>query len=127
MSAFRTSRSWWGVTIDAPDPATLARFYAALLDWPIGHEEPDTAVLAPPQGDVYVVIHRADGFVAPTWPPTAGEQRPTMHLDIEVDDLDHAVTTAESLGARLADYQPREHIRVMIDPAGHPFCLCLDN
>jgi hypothetical protein len=27
-------------------------------------------------------------------------------------------------GARLAEYQGREDLRVMLDPAGHPFCLC---
>jgi Glyoxalase-like domain len=26
-------------------------------------------------------------------------------------------------GARPAGVQPREHTRVMLDPAGHPFCL----
>ena len=26
-------------------------------------------------------------------------------------------------GARHAGVQPREHTRVMLDPAGHPFCL----
>jgi hypothetical protein len=26
----------------------------------------------------------------------------------------------------LANYQPRERVRVMLDSAGHPFCLFLD-
>jgi hypothetical protein len=26
----------------------------------------------------------------------------------------------------LAEYQPQEHVRVLFDPAGHPFCLCRD-
>ena len=47
-----------------------------------------------------------------------------MHLDIEVDDLDAAAAAA--LGARVAEYQPRDNIRVLLDPAGHPFCLCRD-
>jgi catechol 2,3-dioxygenase-like lactoylglutathione lyase family enzyme len=126
MSTIRTSRSWWGVTIEAPNPATLARFYAALLGWSIGHEEPGTVILAPPQEAIYVVFQQADDYTPPTWPPAAGDQRPMMHLDIEVDQLDDAVSTAVSLGARLADHQPQQHVRVMIDPAGHPFCLCLD-
>ena len=33
---------------------------------------------------------------------------------------------ALALGATLATHQPQESVRVMIDPAGHPFCLCLD-
>ena len=48
-----------------------------------------------------------------------------MHLDIEVDDLDAAAAAA--LGARVAEYQPRDNIRVLLDPAGHPFCLCRDH
>lgn len=126
MSGIRATGSWWGVTIEAPDPSALARFYSTLLDWPIGHEEPGTAILAPPQGAVYVVFQCADDYVPPTWPPAPGDQRPMMHLDIEVEELDHAVATAQSLGARLADHQPQPHVRVMFDPAGHPFCLCIE-
>ncbi len=50
----------------------------------------------------------------------------SMHLDLEVDDLDHAVAYAVEVGATLASYQPQETVRVMLDPAGHPFCLYLD-
>jgi len=49
-----------------------------------------------------------------------------LHLDIQVDDLDAAVEHAVAAGARLADHQPQERVRVMLDPAGHPFCLFLD-
>ena len=44
----RTNGMWWGVAIEAPDPAALARFYSELLGWPVGHEEPGTTVLATP-------------------------------------------------------------------------------
>lgn len=50
----------------------------------------------------------------------------SMHLDIEVDDLDRAVAHAVEAGAELAAHQPQETVRVMFDPAGHPFCLYLD-
>jgi len=49
-----------------------------------------------------------------------------LHLDIEVDDLVAAGTWATSLGAVLAEYQPRDDVRVCIDPAGHPFCFFLN-
>jgi hypothetical protein len=45
------------------------------------------------------------------------------HLDIEVDDLDAAGDRAAALGATLAVFQPQEHVRVWLDPVGHPFCL----
>jgi hypothetical protein len=33
------------------------------------------------------------------------------------------VAWAIEVGATLAENQPQEHVRVMLDPAGHPFCL----
>ncbi|MFI7610512.1 VOC family protein [Nonomuraea terrae] len=123
----RTSGMWWGTAIEAPDPAALARFYAELLEWPIVHEEPGTAVVAPPQGSVYIVFQEATGYRPPAWPPAGGQQRPMMHFDFQVSDLDEAVVEAVAMGARLAPVQPQENVRVLFDPAGHPFCLCRDD
>jgi hypothetical protein len=50
-----------------------------------------------------------------------------MHLDFQVGDLESAVEEARALGARDADAQFQPNAHVMIDPAGHPFCLCLDD
>ena len=122
----RMDGMWWGTAIEAPDPAALARFYADLLGWPIGHEEPGTTVLAAPEGSVYVVFQQATDYRRPVWPPVAGEQRPMMHVDVQVGDLDTAVEDAVALGATPAGPQPLENVRVLLDPAGHPFCLCLD-
>jgi predicted enzyme related to lactoylglutathione lyase len=122
----REDGMWWGTAIEAPDPAALAAFYAELVGWSVVHEEPGTTVLAPPQGAVYVVFQQADGYQRPTWPPADGQQRPMMHLDFQVPDLDAAVAEATRLGATAADEQPNPSVRVLFDPAGHPFCLCLD-
>lgn len=121
----RTTGMWWGPAIEAPDPAGLARFYASLLGWPVIEEGPAVAVLATPGGS-FLVFQQADGYVTPVWPPVEGQQRPMMHLDFQVGDLDEAVQEALALGATLAGHQPQEHVRVMFDPAGHPFCLCFD-
>jgi predicted enzyme related to lactoylglutathione lyase len=123
----RTDGMWWGTAIEAPDPGALARFYSELLGWPIGHEEPGTAILAAPQGGVYFVFQQAAGYQAPVWPPADGEQRPMVHFDFQVGDLDSAVAEAVALGASLASAQPQENVRVLLDPAGHPFCLCRDD
>jgi catechol 2,3-dioxygenase-like lactoylglutathione lyase family enzyme len=117
---------WWGVAIEAPDPGALAAFYSQLVGWPIVHQEPGTAVVAPPQGSIYVVFQEATDFRRPVWPPEHGQQRPMMHVDFQVGDLDVAVAEALALGATVADHQPQEKVRVLFDPAGHPFCLCLD-
>jgi catechol 2,3-dioxygenase-like lactoylglutathione lyase family enzyme len=122
----RTTGMWWGTTIEAPDPGGLARFYSELLGWHVGHEETDTAIVAASPNGPFFVFQRADDYRAPVWPPVDGQQRPMMHLDFQVGDLESAVAEAVSLGATVAEFQPQPHVRVLFDPAGHPFCLCLD-
>jgi hypothetical protein len=117
---------WWGTAVEAPDPAALGRFYAELLEWPIVHEEPGTTIMGVPGGS-FMVFQLAEDYRRPVWPPVEGEQRPMMHLDVQVGDLDSAVEDAVALGATLADHQPQDHVRVMLDPAGRPFCLCRDD
>ena len=72
------------------------------------------------------MFQQADGYQPPVWPPAGGSQRPMMHLDIQVEELEAAVEKAVGLGATVAGHQPNPTVRVMLDPAGHPFCLCFD-
>jgi predicted enzyme related to lactoylglutathione lyase len=118
---------WWGCALEAPDPEALATFYSELTGWPIAHQEPATSILSAPGGSTYIVFQESAGYEAPVWPPVAGEQRPMMHLDFQVGDLESAVEEAVDLGAVLAEYQPQENVRVLFDPVGHPFCLCRDD
>jgi catechol 2,3-dioxygenase-like lactoylglutathione lyase family enzyme len=118
---------WWGTAIEAPDPGALASFYSELLGWPIGHQEPGTSVLVAPEGSIYIVFQQAGDYLPPVWPPVAGKQRPMMHFDFQVGDLEAAVAEALDLGATLAEHQPQATVRVLLDPAGHPFCLCRDD
>ncbi|MEY9892990.1 catechol 2,3-dioxygenase-like lactoylglutathione lyase family enzyme [Catenulispora sp. MAP12-49] len=122
----RRAGMWWGTAIEAPDPAALARFYSALLGWPTVHEEPGAAIVASSPEGPYFVFQHAEGYRPPVWPPAEGEQRPMMHLDFQVGDLDEAVAEAIELGATPATHQPQENVQVLFDPAGHPFCLCHD-
>jgi predicted enzyme related to lactoylglutathione lyase len=108
------------VTIDCPDPGALARFYAALLDWPAPEDDGDFVTLEPPGGGIALTFQPAPGFVAPTWPNPRVQQQ--LHLDLAVDDPDAAHERAIALGARHLDTQ--EKFRVYADPVGHPFCLC---
>ncbi len=57
------------------------------------------------------------------WPPQPGSQQMTVHLDIQVDDLDSACAYAQGLGATPADFQPQDDVLVHRDPAGNLFCL----
>lgn len=124
-----------GPVLDAAHPLELARFYERLLGWPIvrsegprsgGPPEDGWALLRSPDGSQKIEIQWEPGYVAPTWPPVAGEQLMMIHLDFGVDDLDAGVVWATDTGARLADHQPQEHVRVLLDPEGHPFCLFAD-
>jgi len=118
---------WWGAALEAPDPRALAAFYSGLLDWPVSHEEQGTVVLAAPGGAVFLVFQESPGYQPPVWPPRSGSLRPMMHLDFQVERLDEAVVEAIALGATVAEDQPNDSVRVMFDPAGHPFCLCRDD
>ncbi|MCZ2822839.1 MULTISPECIES: VOC family protein [unclassified Modestobacter] len=109
--------------LDTPDPRGLARFYATLLGWPVGTDDPEWATLRP--GGPGLSFQLEADHVPPVWPAGPGDPRMQAHLDIAVDDLDDAVQFAQSLGATVADFQPQADVRVLLDPAGHPFCLHL--
>lgn len=125
--ALRTKSTWWGVALDAPDARELARFYARLLGWKIFGDSPEWVTLAPSQDAGYNLAFATEkNYARPVWPSEEGRPQMSMHLDIEVDDLTAAVEHAVDAGAEVAAYQPQDTVRVMLDPAGHPFCLYVD-
>lgn len=110
------------VSLDCPDPPSLADFYSRLLGMRRVFERPDGSIVALSDGTSFVTMMRIDDYVAPTWPEPGQLQQ--MHLDISVTDLADAVANAVTLGAREADHQAKPDVfRVLFDPAGHPFCL----
>ena len=117
---------WWGVVLDAPDVAVLTRFYSELRGWPVWKQDDADAALDLGEGVAYLSIQRNPDYVRPTWPAREGRQQMMLHLDFEVTDLHAEVTRAVQLGAELPDYQPQENVRVLLDPAGHPFCFYTD-
>jgi len=104
-----------GISLGCPDPQRLADFYRGLLGgrqlWAkgssVGVEVPGAVLVA----------QQVDGYVPPNWPGTA-----IVHLDLTADDLGAAEGQAVALGATLPE-QPDLRWRVLLDPAGHPFCL----
>lgn len=123
----RTKAHWIGVALDAPDAQTLGRFYQRLLGWELHTDTPTWVTLAPSKDAGYNLAFQTEPkYQRPVWPAEDGKPQMSMHLDLEVDDLDTAVEHALSVGAELAEYQPQEKVRVMLDPAGHPFCLYVD-
>jgi catechol 2,3-dioxygenase-like lactoylglutathione lyase family enzyme len=112
-----------GIVLDSPDARALAAFYRRLLGWAVEKDEPDWVKLSAPGGGPGLSFQTEAAYVRPTWPAGPGDQQMMLHLDIEVDDLDAAGAHAVAAGAALAPVQPQEHVRVYLDPAGHPFCL----
>ncbi|QGN32584.1 VOC family protein [Microlunatus sp. Gsoil 973] len=110
------------VVIDCPDPTALATFYGAILDWPV-KTDGDWAEIRADYGDS-IGFQKVDGFVPPDWPSQTAPQQ--MHIDVSVDDLDDAERAVINLGAVKHPHQPGTTFRVFLDPAGHPFCLCVD-
>ncbi|MFA9444951.1 VOC family protein [Egicoccus sp. AB-alg6-2] len=109
--------------LGTPDPRGLAWFYQRLLGWDLGSDEPDWVTLRPADGSAGLSFQVEDQHTPPTWPAGRDEQQMQLHLDLEVDDLEAAVAYAVDAGAVVAEFQPQDDVRVLIDPAGHPFCL----
>ena len=109
------------ICLDCEDPAGLAAFWARLLGAEVTPVNDDVVVVG--NKGTPVAALRVAGYQPPTWPN--GEIPKQIHLDLAVDDLDAYESEAIMLWARRADEQPRPgRWRVMLDPAGHPFCLC---
>ena len=115
------------VTLGAPDPRALARFYRDLLDLTVTEDSPEWVVLRDPQSRFRIAFQAEPLQERPVWPGVAGQQQMMAHLEIRVDDLDEAEARARELGAVRADFQPQPDVRVCLDPVGRPFCLYLDD
>lgn len=110
------------ISLDCPDTDLLAAFYTRLLGLQEAFATPDRSVISLAGAGPMLTLMRAERFVPPAWPD--GPQHQQLHLDIAVDELRSATEAAIALGATPAVHQPApEQWRVLLDPAGHPFCL----
>ena len=109
--------SFVAVSLDCADPATLAEFYLRLLGGQVlWRSAKSTGIRAP--GTVLVTQRVAD-YRPPDWPGSS-----LVHLDLTAgDDLAVAVGRAVAAGAVPAEHQPDPRWRVLLDLAGHPFCI----
>lgn len=118
------------ITVACPDPRMLAAFYARLLRGTVTAAEP--GLPDEPQnagwaqvtaGDLRLNFEYERHWQVPVWPAVEGSQTATQHLDVWVHELSAATDWAVACGATLAGFQPQDDVRVLFDPAGHPFCL----
>ena len=108
------------VTLDCADARTLAKFWAAMLGGTIVFSTPQSVGVRSEAGRLAAMV--VADYRPPTWPEA--EVPKQIHLDLAVDDLETAVAEAIRHGATPAAVQPApEARRILLDPAGHPFCL----
>jgi catechol-2,3-dioxygenase len=116
MSAIRLA----AVSLDAADPAELGAFWRQLLDLQVFYASDDFVALK--GAGVLLTVQRVADHRPPDWP--TGPVPKQLHLELAVDDLAAAEQRALQLGARRADEQPApDKWLVLLDPAGHPFCI----
>lgn len=111
------------IMVDCGDGRRLQQFYGELLGWEQCELFAKPAVRSA-EGIVFLFAEE-EGYVPPVWPEEEGQQQKQMHFDFQVKDVAKAVKRAESLGAVKAGAQfGGDVFTTMLDPAGHPFCLC---
>jgi catechol 2,3-dioxygenase-like lactoylglutathione lyase family enzyme len=119
---------WTGVCLDCADAEEMAQFYGRLLGWEVGARDgAGWIAMRDPGGGTGLLFQAEDWYEPPTWPEEPGAQHKMLHLEIQVDDMEAAVAHVLAAGGREAPHQPADRapdeLRVMLDPAGHPFCL----
>jgi catechol 2,3-dioxygenase-like lactoylglutathione lyase family enzyme len=108
------------VSLDCSDPQELATFYRALLDLEVMFETEDFIALK--GAGIHLTAQRVEEHRVADWPDALVPKQ--LHLELAVKDLDVAEAEAIKIGATKASSQPSPELwRVLIDPAGHPFCI----
>ena len=114
------------VVLDSGNSEELSDFYQKLLGWTkYGHKPDEFIVVSKGErnGTPELIFQEIENYVRPVWPDTSGKQQQMIHLDFHVDDLEEGVKHALNCGAVLSEVQLEDSWRVMLDPAGHPFCI----
>ena len=105
------------VSLDCADPIELGAFYQQLLGGEILWSS--TSSVGIRAAGIVLVAQRVTPYTQPDWPGAS-----VVHLDLAATpDLQTATANALRVGAALA--QPQNDLRwnVLLDPAGHPFCI----
>ena len=111
--------------MDCENPSALRNFYATLLGWEDKKDfSPEwSGVGAPGATPPFLLFQKVSGYKPPERPDEPETQRQMTHIDFAVNDKEKAIQHAISCGATIASEQFSDNWTVMLDPAGHPFCL----
>jgi len=110
------SSRWYTTVIDCRDPAALADFWAAVLDYQVVYEASDECVIAKDD-------HTYPGLIfVPVPEEKAVKNR--LHIDLNPDDQQAEVERLKELGANLADVGQKDVTWVdMADREVNEFCV----
>jgi catechol-2,3-dioxygenase len=105
--------------LDCADQKALAAFYLQVIDADVLFED-ETYSFIGHRGQVNLACQRVDDYTPRPW-PEASQQ---AHLDFRVPDLAAAEAALLAIGATKPAFQPGgDSWTVLLDPAGHPFCI----
>ncbi|RIV35672.1 VOC family protein [Micromonospora radicis] len=107
---------WASLTVDARDPARLARWWAEALGYQVVSEQPDEVEIRQSAdrlpGIVFVSVRGAK------------EGKNRLHLDLRPADREAEVERLVDMGARHVDVgQDGTDWTVLADPEGNEFCV----
>ncbi|QIG42785.1 VOC family protein [Nocardioides anomalus] len=109
------------ITLDCAEITPVAQFWAAALGYEqVAGDGESYAMLRGAEGPA-LGFGTVEGYEPPGWPNAHGSKQ--FHLDLAAEDVEAEAARLVGLGATLADPQPGETWRVLLDPAGHPFCM----
>ena len=111
-----------GIAFDCPNANDLADFYVNISGWKKEISSYEWAGIRTPEG-ILLVFQTVENYVSPVWPWENNKQQQMAHIDFKVDSLPEAEDLALKYGAKKSEVQYYDTSTVMIDPAGHPFCL----
>ncbi|MDT0345896.1 VOC family protein [Streptomyces litchfieldiae] len=119
------------IVVDCAHPASLARFWAAVLDdYAVApYDDAELARLAAlgfdgPEDDPTVLVEPRGGGGPRLWfqrVPEPKRVKNRVHLDLLAADRDNEIARLAELGASVVERH--ERLTVLADPEGNEFCL----
>ncbi|HTN79329.1 MAG TPA: VOC family protein, partial [Acidimicrobiales bacterium] len=108
----------WELVIDCHDPASIARFYAAVIGGTVIDREPAWSVIEPNEATGLRI-----GFQRV---PEGKVVKNRVHLDVLAPDLEASTRAALELGATKQGgvvFEEDGAFQVLLDPEGNELCL----
>jgi glyoxalase superfamily protein len=109
------------ITLDCAEVTPVADFWKAALGYEQVAGDGENYAMLKGGGGPAVGLGKVEDYEPPAWPNPHGSKQ--FHLDLAAEDIDAETDRLVGLGATLAEPQPGETWRVLLDPAGHPFCV----